>query len=527
MSLIFDMAKLNGSTFFEEEDWDSFSAIANLTGFNAIDIFSGSIEYDIYGVPRLNGGLFARPITIVGQSATGKTSLAIKVIAASVDRWNRMYGAELSEMVMDDSEDNSTIHRIQGLTGWSDWEFMSRCRYYNKVMSINDIYNQVREIADLKEKNRKALTVDTGIMDIDGYTIKVLSPTYLLVDSIAALSGDGATDLEFDKDGKLKESEKMVGNVDAMTEARGNTAFIKKVKAYLSKYNIVLIMINHIIEKPQMGMFDFPTRVLPFLKPGERLKGGNELVYQSFAIWNLNYKTKIDDKDPIYGDRIRGAVTHLIFVKSKSNVEGLPVPMVFDQRTGHRPELSDWEYIYNASYGIGGSPARYFLKILPEITFTRKGLYDACLDNPLLARALSFTARCKMVTDVIVTDHDRRAVAPDMQALTDNMSYENRVALILTFTDIYPGYDHSKNQLDANTMEIALNHQKYIMANDSHVEENRSYIFSESLYLDLLDIPGEGEVKCIPFSNVLATPFDERILGVDGEPNYIFTSEEV
>ena len=328
---------------FEDEDWESYTAVANMTGYNAVDIFSGSIEYDINGVPRLNGGIYSRAITIVGESTTGKTTLAVKLGASIVDRWNKLYGRELADMHFKDIEDNTPIRRVKSLAGWSDIQLMSRLNHSATACSVTDLFNEIRAIADVKEKLRKELTVKTGLRDIDGKEIEVFSPTVYIVDSIAALNADGIPELEFDKSGNLKEVEKVAGNIDAAREAKANTAFIKKVKSYLSKYNIILIMINHITEEMSTSMYDVPMRFLTFLKPGQKLKGGKELVYQSFAIISLALKTRITDKDPIFGDSIRGSITALTFIKNKSNVEGIAIPMVFDQKTGYRPRYRDWE----------------------------------------------------------------------------------------------------------------------------------------------------------------------------------------
>ena len=517
MSILTQFAKEKGVQIFEDEDWESFHAVANPTGYNGVDVFSGSIDYDMNGVPRLNGGIFSRAITVVGESTTGKTTLAIRLGSSIIDRWNRVYG-DLAEMYMKDLEDNTTIRRVQALTGWTDWEVMNRFKLDTNPRTTTDLYNEIRAIADMKEKLRKQLVVKTGFLDLDGSEIEVYSPTVYLVDSIAALS-HGVVDFEFDKAGNLKEVEQVASNIDGAREAKANTAFIKKVKGYLSKYNIILIMINHITEEMSTSMYDVPTRFLTFLKPGQKLKGGKELVYQSFAIISLSLKTRITDKDPMYGDTIRGSLTNLTFIKNKSNVEGIPIPMIFDQKTGYRPELSDWEYIYGQGYGFAGSPAAYYLKILPEVKFTKKNLYDSCLSNPLLARAMSFTTRFKMIHDVI-----KGTVAPDMVEFANRFSYEERVALIISFTDPYPGYENDHIFLPAAIENTALEHQKYIIANDRWFAHQGNYTIDQKYFEDLMLVQEEGEPRFVAGNFAYATPYDPVTHEEEGD--YIFPPEE-
>lgn len=518
MSLLLET--FNTKKELKQDDADSLHSIGNLTGFNAIDIFSGDIEYDMYGLPHINGGIFPRAITLVGESTTGKTTLAILIAASIINRWNRLYG-DLAELYFKDIEDNTPLRRIQKLTNWSDNEILSRVRYDNNPCSITDIFNEIRAIADLKEKYKDKLMVSTGLRDIDGSEIKVFSPTIYLVDSIAVLSAS-LDSFEFDKKGDLKDVESVDTNIDAAREAKANTSFIKKVKAYLSKYNIVLLMINHITEEMSMSRFDVPTRFLTFLKPGQKLKGGKELVYQSFAIINLSIKNRITDKEPIYGDAIRGSVNNLTFIKNKSNVEGISIPMVFDQKTGYRPELSDWEYLNMMNYGFSGSPIGYYLEILPEIKFTRKNLYETCIEKPILARALSFTAKFRMAYNAIFNNGIKTEI-PSLQKIFGQMSYQQRLAYILSFTEPYPGYDNSYIFVSKNEQELAFNGQPFITSNIDVLGDSSTLLITEDIIEEIApdEESEENPVKFYTFNGSNnATPLDE--VERDDEFNYIF-----
>ena len=181
-------------------------------------------------------------------------------------------------------------------------------------------------------------------------------------------------------------------------------------------------------------MFQRPERQHPNLPSGYKLQGGNELVFQSFGLIQLSYKEKLDERNPVYGDNINGFIALIKFVKNKSTVSGIPFRVVFDKRLGYIPELSDWEYLFTTKYGFSGSPVSYKLDILPEVNFSRKSLFDKCKNNLLLSRALNFTARYKMISDIHLPDMSIRPLSK----LCDNMSFNERIALINCFSSNYP-----------------------------------------------------------------------------------------
>ncbi len=522
MSLILDAAKANNIKLIGDDEDDNIKSLANTTGFNAVDIFSGNIEFDRKGRPILNGGLLPRTITVVGQSGTGKTTLVLQLGAAIVDRWNRMYPGT-AELIFRDVEENTPISRVQSITGWSDNKILSQLSYGRDDMSITDIYNELRKIADLKEKNKAPLRMNTQIYDIDGMEMSSYAPTIYVIDSIAALNSSGIEEWEFDKKGALKEVETVNQNITAAREANANTAFVKKVKRLLSKYNIVLIMINHITSQMITSAYDIPPRYLSFLKPGEKVKGGAEMIYQSFAILRTTHGTHINDKDPIYGDDVRGLINKFAFIKNKSNVEGITVPMVFDQKMGYLPDLSDWEYIYASGYGFGGSPASYYLSILPEVKFTRKTLFQTSRTNGVFARALSFTTRLKMMADIMGPTF-RSMTAFDLSNLS-YLPYEQRVSLIYFHTEEYPFFRNKNWYMSLEEAQIAYtNIHKLVQNPDASVESRNNPLITGD-QLDNLVPTEEGTSYMIDFSEGVSPFSEKRETGEDGTV-YIFPDEE-
>lgn len=412
------------------------SDIGTFTGFTPIDIMSANIEHanDI-DINFLNGGLFNNPYTEIGLSAVGKTTLWIQAIAGAIDNWRRWYGP-VSDFLFYNVELHTSPDRIQKLTGWDDMTMMNTLHMVTEPWSIIEIYNDIAKYAKVKLEHRKELEVDTGVRNILGETVKCLPTTYVLIDSIAAVRTK--TELEYDKEGNVKSTDSLAGtsNMDAMQIAKDNTLFINEIKKLCSDAKICVIMINHLVEIPVLDRYNPPKPQLPGMKFNQKVKGGNELLYQSYCVGQLSIRERLhNEKQQIYGPKIRGLVALMKWLKNKNGPESIELPMVFDGDTGYKPELTDFEILYsNGLYGVKGSPLSYHLSVLPEITFTRKNLIDKCHEDPILARALSFTTRLYLMSTYI-----NRETPPDISDW-ENADFESRITMILNHSCDYPGY---------------------------------------------------------------------------------------
>ena len=162
----------------------------------------------------------------------------------------------------------------------------------------------------------------------------------------------------------------------------------------------------------------------------------------------------------------------------------------------------------------------YYLKVLPEVKFTRKNLYDTCLANPLLARAMSFTARLSMTSEVLIG-----ALPPDLDTFASKYSFEDRVSWIVSFSEPYPGYENDHIHLPIAIEETALIGQRNIIANDMWFDTlGGNFILDESYMYEAFMTQEEGEPKYVPGQFAFATPFGAVTHEEEGD--YIFPSEE-
>lgn len=439
---------------FGDDVWNQCNTFGATTGFTLIDALCTSIERDSNGNYRFyNNGLFSKPYTFTGKPGVGKTTLAIQLITAAVDRFIRKYGNYV-DFVFFDIEKHSTVERVKALARWDDMMAYDRMKLIQKKTTIEDLFNEVQNIAFLKDKHKDIMMCEYPMHNLDDTPYKNYYPTFVLIDSIAAIRD--FIEFEQDKAGNLKKKDSIVENIDAMRTAKKNTAFITQIKNLCTEYNICLIMINHKIVEPGMGPMDKPTKNLLHLKPGEKLSGGNELMFQSAFMVEGYFGSKLNEFDPVYGDYIRGSINKITFTKNKNGKEGLLFPMVFDSEKGYMPELSDFEILLTYKYGLSGV-GTYYLDVLPEFKITRKKLYEMCLENPILARAIQFTAKC-LLYPMLVFDKDPY----DIKSMVENLSYEDRINLILSHTEDYPGYANMGLSVDIDSLKAKAESERII-----------------------------------------------------------------
>jgi hypothetical protein len=233
-----------------------------------------------------------------------------------------------------------------------------------------------------------------------------------------------------------------------------------------------LYFVNHKVKELQIDPYAPKTRYLPFLKIGEKLMGGRELIFQSFNAFMLSSGAKIDEKDPIFGPDINGWIANAMFVKNKFNIEGAPFPMVFDQATGYSPVLSDFMYLYERKFGLSGT-SKITLDILPEVSFSRKELVNLLYTHPAVGRAIQFETRYRASAEML---NGIRNPTPLLD-LGTNVPMEKRVGIIMACTQSYHS-DWESGEEWRDFLKLGLENRKYYVMDASPESTQISYINS-------------------------------------------------
>ena len=204
------------------------------TGFDIFDYRNGRIENN-EPVLGLDGG---RIFTIVGKSGSGKTTFAQQL---SINIAKQYKDAQIVHM---DYERAMNLGRIEALSGWSQEEIKQKYLLLNSGITSESLYKIVKSICNLKldPKNYDSLKFDTGKLDNNGKVIYELPPTIVLVDSWALMTPKDIAD-----------EEELSGSMSASSIAKTNNAIIKRLTGILEQGNIILIIVNHITQKIEVG----------------------------------------------------------------------------------------------------------------------------------------------------------------------------------------------------------------------------------------------------------------------------------
>ena len=446
MSFLLDMLAKNNEEF--EDSWNRGLLFGIPTGFTCFDVMTSTIEKDEYRKrTRLNGGLFSQIYSFTGESGTGKSTLLMELLGGSIVNLNSMYNNAFGEAIYFDNEGHASAARFSAVTGWNDIMIHDKLFLDKETFSPSAIYNIIRKIAESKEERKKELTIYSKMSSLDNKLHSTLAPTYVVIDSVANMSEAG--EFEHYKSGELKD-EILVGNMDGMVNAKNNTNLLKKIKPFLIKYNICILLVNHIVDKPKIDPYAKVNRSLPWLPANKTIKGGVQMFFQTAYLPYLELVRMHDnEKNKIYGDNIHGQINSITFYKNKNGVEGVSCPLVFDSSKGYLPELSDFEYLINVGYGFSGT-GTYFLDILPEIKLNRKTLYEMCQANPMIARAIQFTAKIHMIYKWI-----KHSNPPDLKQYL-KLELKDRLKLIYSFTSDYPIYKATGNTVSKEHIKMIM-----------------------------------------------------------------------
>lgn len=338
------------------------------TGFSNVDYVNGTtvhvrseninIDYEAVGIVDGTSN------TIISRPGSGKSTLVTQWIG------NLLRSYPDSEAYIDDIEGSLPAPRKEYLLGLSKKDINERVFIRNDGITTENVYEQIRFIRDTKRANQTELQYDTGLYDTDGNRIFKFIPTFYFIDSFAMLLPE-----DVNEDEEMEASKNQ-----AMSLAKKNTSFIKKIGQLLKEANIVFFTINHIQDDVQMGPFSTPVQV-EGLKKGERLPGGKTALYLANNMFRLD-KTKTLKEEEMF--KIAGSVVDFTICKSRTNANLRSVPLVFDKSRGlFDNELSVFYYLKENGY-IAGTGRGMYIDGYPEYKFSQADFKTRLFESPEL-----------------------------------------------------------------------------------------------------------------------------------------------
>ena len=145
-----------------------------------------------------------------------------------------------------------TVPRREALTGFYGEELDKRFIVRNTGITIENFYERIRMIHDMKLSHREDFEYDTSLYDNRGNRIFKLEPTMYGLDSLALIMSETYAD-----------EDELSGSMAAASTAKSNSAVFKRIIPLLKAANIILCAINHITEDIQINQFQRKVRDYP------------------------------------------------------------------------------------------------------------------------------------------------------------------------------------------------------------------------------------------------------------------------
>ena len=299
-------------------------------------------NHDAIGVV---GGSF---ITLIGKSGTAKTAMACKMAANIVTPYKN------GLVIHFDLEGAMTLTRYRNLTNLTNKELSEHIILKSDRTYLENITDTIMAITQEKAKHKKDYTYTTEFKNEFGEKMDLYVPTVFVIDSIPQLSMKPEQKKVKAKKGSGEE-DYMIDNIElgkntyAMRVARDLTQFFKQYLSIIREYNITIISINHIHPKIQIdNPFAKSQAQVLYLKQDEQLPGGTATVYYANTI--IKNVAVGSSKANIEEDGYAGFTVKSEIIKSRTNISGVSVPLVYDQNRGFSNERS---LLYYAKEELG------------------------------------------------------------------------------------------------------------------------------------------------------------------------------
>lgn len=382
--------------------------VAYSSGFLALDFLNGTMvhvksdtkDYKYYSCGFADGSI----IMVIGRSGCGKTTF-VEQVAANIVRPFK------NGIIYEDNIEGGIIEsRRVELSGFSPEEIRERYVVRNSGISNETVFQRIRMIYDIKMANRSELEYDTGLEDIHGNRIYKMVPTVYILDSLAMLSPDN-----------ILEDDELGTSMSQTASAKSNSVLFKGIMPYLKSANIIILVINHIQEEVNINPMQRKKAQLAFLKQGESLPGGKKPIYLSNNVIRLDDATKLKEDESF---KINGNITMVTLLKSRSNITGKSIPLIFNPTIGYDPILSLFYFLKDEG-GLKGAGAYLYLEDCPDIKFSQANFKEKYLNDPVLRDA--FNRAVVPYLKKLVPEVDERFKTIEQSLSSDIMNLVNNI----------------------------------------------------------------------------------------------------
>ena len=367
-----------------------------------MDIPTGAYITGMRGEKILNGGL-SGVVGVVGRGNNFKSTILHYLMLQAANRL--LATTDTAPLHTYDSEDNMDLNleRLNKLAERFEhiksdplydpdiWSRIAKSEAY-----FDEWFKQVQEVVSQKLKNKKEITY-TGFKNmLTGKPLTLPYPNFIEIDSLS--EAEGASTVE--------SVEKDINNTNTIFMQQGllKTKILKDLPRLNSKANINFLFTAHLGEQINMATGPFapqPKKSLSYLKQGDKIKGVSDKInFLATHLWSaFGSKALINQntKEPEYPINENDVATDLNIVnlqqlRSKSGPTGYTIELIVSQREGVLPTLTEFHFLKNNKFGLGGNPRSYFLELYPDVKLSRTTVRNKIDTDKKLRRAINITA---------------------------------------------------------------------------------------------------------------------------------------
>ena len=383
-----------------------------LTNVGALfDVPTGNFIKGPKGEYILNGGI-SNITGIVGKPNNFKSSIMHYLMLSAANNVNA--SELLAPMHTYDTEENMALDLDKFNRYATKFKNIPEDPIYDpQVWSLvtksklpaEEWYKEV--VKKTKEKVASKKNFITHDAFINKYTKKPIvlpKPNFVEIDSLSELEATGTLEM-LEKKG-LEDT-----NMIFMGQGLARTKIIKDLTRLSHMGNTNFLLTAHLGEE-----FNIPTgpmgsrnkKQLQFLKQGDKIKGVPEkFLFLSTHFWLAANTSVLRNQNtglPEYPNNESDVSTDLnlvslIQLRSKTGPSGIIIKIVVSQREGVLPHMSQFHYLKEMKYGIGGNPRSYWVEFYPEVKLQRTTVRKKIDEDPKLRRAIELLSQIRQMQD--------------------------------------------------------------------------------------------------------------------------------
>jgi len=375
------------------------------------DIPTGAYEKGCHGEYILNGGL-AAVSGVVGIGNNFKSTVTNFMAYTGLSRFVKYSRGSTYDTEINIHESHHRQYKITreiqeafGINIIDDgrWTITDKTVYTG-----DEFYDKYKEFLKDKRKNAKSYEVKTPFKDRDGGPLKVILPTFTVMDSASEFVTSDI--IEMQNNNSLGESGR---NTLSMRQGIGKNQFLMEVPGLANGSYDFLMMTAHIGNVFNMDPRNPAPKKLQHLKADVKIKGVPEkftfVTNNLFHCYNaaplINQGTKGPEfprspDDDLAGDTDLNVVSVKV-LRSKSGPSGMAIMVLVSQKEGVLPSLTEFYNIKeNGRYGLEGNDRNYNLALIPEVKLSRTTVRGKIDSDARLRRALNITSEMCQMNDL-------------------------------------------------------------------------------------------------------------------------------